>query len=463
VGDLQVPNTMVDALNHYNNDQREVEYFILEPKAAGDVGKPDEKTQLAFLEENKPLFTAPEYRKIGLLSLSLDDLKKKIKISEEDIKADYAERIDQFSIPGKRHIRRMSFIDPEEAKKAKKELDGGADFMAVAKKYKFREKDADLGFVDKADIAQSELANAAFEMKEGEIRGPINSGFTHIIVQVVAIRPGKTTKKLADVRGQIREFLAAERASEQMGRLHDSIEDEKAAGLTLAQIAKKLGLAYKTIEAVDRSGLGPDGKPARDMPSSRPLLRAVFESDIGVDNDAVEENDALAFWFEVLSITPQRLKKPEEVKDRLIAEWQKRERARKLGKLASNILADLRGGAKISDMAKKYGAELKKSKPFSRREEHDDLPVGAVSQAFVLPVGGYGMASLAKDRGKVIFKLAAAREAQQPDEKNREKLALNLRRQMENDIISQYVSSLRRRFGVKVHEKVLNRILGANS
>ena len=44
-------------------------------------------------------------------------------------------------------------------------------------------------------------------------------------------------------------------------RVHDKIEDERAGGSRLTEIAQKLNLKARTIEAVDRQGRDPDGKP----------------------------------------------------------------------------------------------------------------------------------------------------------------------------------------------------------
>ncbi|MCF6198806.1 MAG: peptidyl-prolyl cis-trans isomerase [Hyphomicrobiaceae bacterium] len=394
------------------------------------------------------------------MALSADIVKKSIKISDEDIAKDYKDRIEQFSIPGKRHIQRMSFIDREKAIEAHKELSKGGDFMAVAKKYGFKEKGADMGFVDKSVLLDSKVSDIAFALQKGKFSDPVASSFSTVIVQVVDIKPGIIQKKLGDVKEQIRIYLLNERASDRLGNLQDTIEDDRAGGKALADIAKDLELEYRTIEAVDRSGQTPKGKDAKGFPRNQLLLKNIFASDVGVENEPVEVNSSGIFWPEVLSVTAERLKKLEEVKKQLIKTWKERQKEAALSKLASASVNALRKGKKLKKLAKKFKAKVKKSKAFTRSQEHDDIPVAAVKQAFVLPVGGIGMNSLAGGKGRVLFKVVAKGEAKPADKAVNDTITARLRRALEDDVVGQYIATLRKNYGVSINEKVLARLNG---
>jgi len=458
--DLFVPELMKNLTHRYDNDTRTIEYFILSPKAVKKIKDPDEKTQKAFLTDNKRLFTAPEYRKVGLLVLSADIVKKGLKITDADIAKDYKDRIDQFSIPGKRHIRRMSFIDREKAAEAHKKLSKGADFMTVAKEYGFKKDGTDMGFIDKAELLDAKIADIAFALQKGKFSDPIASSFSTVILQVVDIKPGKIQKKLSQVKDQIRTYLLNERTSDKLGNLQDTIEDDRAGGKALADIAKDLELDYRTIEAVDRQGRDPKGKAIKGFPQNQLLLKTIFESDIGVENEPVEVGASGIFWPEVLGVTPQRLKKLEEVKEKLVKVWKERQKEAQLSKVAADLVSTLRKGEKLEKLARKYKAKVKKSKAFSRSEEHDDIPVAAVNQAFVLPVGGIGMNSLSNGKGRVIFKVVAKGKAKPADKAANDKITARLRRALEDDVVGQYIATLRKNYGVSINEKVLARLNG---
>ena len=458
--DLYVPDAMKENMHRFDNDTRTLEYFILASTAIKKIGEPDAKTQKAFLASNKRLFTAPEYRKVGLLVLSPELVKKGIKVTDQEIAKNYNSRIDQFSIPGKRHIRRMSFIDREKASKAHKELAKGADFMTVAKKYGFKKDGTDMGFIDKEKLLDPKIAEIAFSLLKGKFSDPVSGSFSTTIVQVADIKPGKIQKKLDEVKDQIRSFLINERASDKLGNLHDNIEDDRAGGKSLAAIAKDLQLGYRTTETVDRTGRALDGTNAKDFPQNQRLLKTIFESDIGVENEPIEASGGKVFWPEVLSVTPQRLKKLEEVKKQLITTWKERQKETRLNKMASDTVNALRKGEKLQKHAKKHNTKILKSKSFTRSQEHDDLPVTAVNQAFALPVGGIGMNSLAGGKGRVIFKVIEKGKAKPAGKEENDKLASKVRRALENDVVGQYIATLRKNYGVSVNEKVLARLNG---
>ena len=458
--DLFVPASMKENLNRFANDTRTLEYFILPKTIIKKIEEPDEKAQSDFLAANKRTFTAPEYRKIGVLTLSSELVKKSIKVTKEDIKANYAERIDQFSTPGKRHIRRMSFIDRAKAKEARLELTGGADFMTVAKKYGFKPDGTDMGFINKTQLFDPRVADTAFSLKKGDISQPIVSTLSTMILQVVDIKPGAIQKKLGDVEEQIRTFLINERASDKIGNLHDTIEDERAAGKSLADIAKDFELGYFVADAIDRSGLDKKGEKIAAFPTAPRMLTTSFDSDIGVENEPIEAAGGVVNWFEVLGVTGERAKPLAEVKKQLISLWKDRQRETKLSKIASDTVAALRDGEKLKKYAKKYKAKILTSKPFKRSQEHDDIPVAAVNQAFVLAAGGVGMNSIADGKGRVIFKVLAKGIAKQPGKEENDKLAQNIGRALENDVVAQYVADLRKSFAVTINEQVFQRLNG---
>ena len=354
----------------------------------------------------------------------------------------------------------MSFIDREKATEARLELTGGADFMTVAKKYGFKTDGTDMGFIDKSALLDPRIATEAFSLKKGDISKIIESTLSNIIVQVVDIKPGKIQKKLEEVEDQIRTFLISERAADKIGNLHDNIEDERAAGKSLSDIAKQFELTYTIVDAVDRAGLDAAAKKVASVTLDTRLLRTIFESDIGVENDPVETTGGIVSWPEVLTVTPERLKKLDEVKEQLVTMWKDRQRETGLSKIASDTLAALRNGEKLKKFAKKYKTRIETSKAFKRSQEHDDIPAAAVNQAFVLPVSGVGMNSIPGGKGRVIFRVIGKGVATQPTSDESKKLAARIGQALENDVVAQYVADLRKIYGVTINEKALQRLNG---
>ena len=133
-----------------------------------------------------------------------------------------------------------------------------------------------------------------------------------------------------------------QRARTKLGDLRDKIEDEKAAGATLAEAAKKLKLKVRVIDAVDRAGRAPDGKPVPDLPRNPDVIAAAFNSDVGVDNEALTLPSGGYLYFDVDGITPSRARTLAEVKDKVEASWRADEIGKRLKAKADAMLAKLK-------------------------------------------------------------------------------------------------------------------------
>ena len=272
-GDLKVPAAALAALNQYQNEKRAIEYVVLAAEQAGDIPAPTPEVLNKYFDERKTLFRAPEYRSIILLSLSPSDLAKPDAVTDADAKAYFEQRKDSFGKPEKREIRQIAFQKPEEAAEARERIAKGAKFDDIAKERQLKDSDTDLGMVARSDIIDTAVADAAFSLKPGETSAPVKGRFGTVLLQVGKIEPGEE-KTFEQVAAQIKREIAESRAKTEAGNLRDKIEDERAAGSTLAEIAKKLGLKSASIEAVDRSGRGLDEKPVAGLPQVPNLISA---------------------------------------------------------------------------------------------------------------------------------------------------------------------------------------------
>ena len=177
-----------------------------------------------------------------------------------------------------------------------------------------------------------------------------------MLLQVGKIEPG-TQKTYEEVAPQIKREIAESRAKTEIGNLRDKIEDERAAGSTLAETAKKLGLKSRTIDAVDRSGRGPDGKPIADLPKTPDVVAAAFATDVGVDNEPLQLPGGGYLWYDVTGITPSRERTLDEVKDQVEARWRDDEIAKRLQGQGRRMLGKLKAGTTLAQLATEAGAQ----------------------------------------------------------------------------------------------------------
>ena len=286
-GDLHVPTSAMAAINQYQNEKRGIEFVALGAAQAGNIPAPTPEVLSKYFDERKVLFRAPEYRKVTLLPLAPAELAKPDAVSDADAKAYYEQRKDSYGTPEKREVRQMVFTSAEEAKAARERVIKGLSFADIAKERGLKESDTDLGMVSKAAIIDPAVADAAFSLKPGETSEPVKGRFGSVLLQVGKIEPG-SQKSYEDVAATIKREIAEAKVKGEIGNLRDKIEDERAGGATLAETAKKLNLKSVTIDAVDRSGRGLDGKPVAGLPAGIDVINAVFTSDVGVDTDPLQ-------------------------------------------------------------------------------------------------------------------------------------------------------------------------------
>jgi peptidyl-prolyl cis-trans isomerase D len=460
---VRAPEVYINALHRFRNEQRILQYFTLPPTSVDTVENPTERVLQEHYEQNKHNYTAPEYRKLSILELTPEMLKKSQEISDIQIKDAYEANMKRFQTPERRNIQQISFGSLEEAQAARKKIKSATDFLQVARERNFSDKDISLENMSLDEMVDQAIGKAAFALKKGEISQPVEGMLATVILKVDEVMPG-TSKPLSEVSAQIRDELAQERAVNEVIDMMDAIEDERAAGATFVEIAKKFGLKHHETDAVDAEGNGMDKKqiiPIADVPGA--LFADAFKSDTGVENDVVETSSGGFLWYEVLDVILERQKPVEEVRQQLVEDWKAVELRSRLGKKANELLAEIRAGKLLATIAKSYGAEQKTSGPLKRDAQGDGIPATAVGQAFMLAKGDAGSAPSADGKSRLIFKLEQIIKPEPPNKEQEEELGNILANQMSEDMAEQYIRNLQNNYGVQVNNAaVQNTLTGIN-
>src|SRR5262249_44268389 len=145
--------------------------------------------------------------------------------------------------------------------------------------------------------------DAAFSLPEGGVSAPVKGRFGTTLVHVVKIQP-ENVRPFEQVENEIRHDLALERAKPAMQNLYDKVEDERASGLSLEEVGKKLKLKARTIVAIHRSGRDANGNPIADLPTGVDIAASAFSTDVGVENDPLQTSGGGYVWYDLVGITP---------------------------------------------------------------------------------------------------------------------------------------------------------------
>ena len=457
-GEINVPVTAMAALNQYQNEKRAIEYLALGPAQAGDIPAPTPEVLSKFFEERKVLFRAPEYRKITLLSMSPADLAKPDAVSDADAKTYYEQHKASYGTPERRELHQIIFPNPEEAAAAHERIAKGASFADLAKERGLKDSDTDVGMVTKAEVIDPAVADAAFALKAEEVSTPVQGRFGTVLLQVGKIEPGNQ-KTYEEVAPQIKREIAENRAKTEIGNLRDKFEDERAAGATLAETAKKLGLKSRTIDAVDRSGRGPDGKPITDLPKSPDAIAAGFGSDVGVDNDPLQLPNGGYLWYDVTGITPARERTLDEVKDQVETRWRDDEIAKRLQAKTDDMLGKFKAGTTLAQLATESGLKVVTAADLQRGKPGGFAPAKLVDAAFKTIKGVPASAEGDQVTARFVFRVTDVVDATL-DPIASKAIATSLQNSYTDDIIGAYVTRLENDFGVTLNQQALAQVFG---
>lgn len=462
--ELKAPEIAVDVQNRYVNELRALDYLTLGPEQAGEIKDPTAEELAKFFEERKNLFRAPEFRKVDIVTLSADGLAKKITVSDEDVKKAYeADRV-KYTTPERREVHQIVFQNDADLREALDKLkQPDVTFASFAAGPDRKGSEINLGLVTKSQILDPAVAAAAFALQPNSTSEPVKGRFGTVLVHVGKVEP-EVVRPLDEVAAEIRQELALARARSEMTTLYNKFEDERGAGGTLAELAKKVGMDVQTIEAVDRSGRGPDGKPVSQLPEGANLYSAIFSADIGTENDAVQlaKGDGYV-WYEVVSNTPSRERPLDEVRDRVIERWKNDQIAAKLKELAAQAVEKLKTMS-ISEAAAAVGTKPQFIVALRRDRTQGDFPPNALDAVFQTPKDGVATAQGASATEWVVFRVTGVTVPKlDPESADAKRLRDSLVSVLTEDLVAQYLANLQSTLGATINETALNQVIGGST
>ena len=462
-GGLIVPVTAQAAINQYQNEKRSIEYLALGAAQAGDIPAPTPEVLGKYFDERKVLFRAPEYRKITLLSLTPADVAKPDAVSDADAKSYYEQNKNSYGAPERRDLHQIVFPNAEEAAAAHERITKGLSFADLAKERGLKDSDTDVGMMAKSDIIDPAVADAAFALKPGDISAPVKGRFGTVLLQVGKIEPGQQ-KTYEEAAPEIKHEIAQSRAKAEIGNLRDKIEDERAAGSTLAESAKKLGLKAIAIEAIDRSGRSPDGKLIADLAKTPDVVSAAFGSDVGIDTDALQLPNGGSLWYDVAGITPARDRTLDEVKDQLAARWRDDEIATRLQAKADEMVGKLKAGTALAQLASEARLKVETATDLQRKKPAGFAPAKLVEAVFKTAKGTPGSAEGDAQTQRFVYRVTDVidpkLDAASPEAKQ---LSTTLQNAYADDIIGEYIARLENDHGVTINQSALNQVVGGGT
>lgn len=458
--DITAPVAAMEAVHRYGAERRDARFVILDETAVGTLPSPSEDALAAFHQENLQRYRAPEYRAATVLALSPEDLADPQRITESQARAVYEQEGERrFGAPERREVQRIQFSDEAEARDAARTIEiGQTDFESVAEERGIARDVFDMGLMTRDDFIDRALADAAFALGEGEISDPVAGRFGHSLVRVVRIEEGRV-RPFAEVEAEIRAELAVAEARDRMRVVYDEIEDQRASGRPLADIARERGFTPRLIDAVDAQGRDPAGRQA-DLPRADRLVSEIFDSDIGIDNAALRTDEGGYIWFDVTGVQPARNRELSEVRDTVIADWRRDQIAERLREIGGEKVERLRTGETLETVAQDTGGVVAQAESLARGQASEPLDAGAVRAIFATRVGEPGTAPIGETR-RIVFTVESARATPfLTTTPAAETIGQRLQGDIAEDLLTQFIAQLQDDVGVSINEQAYREAIG---
>ncbi|WP_336800032.1 SurA N-terminal domain-containing protein [Kaistia sp. MMO-174] len=460
-GGATAPEALAKALHEYQTEQRDIRYLVLPASLVGEIPAPNADELTSYYNDNKADWRAPEVRSISLIKLGPDEVARPDDITDADAQKAYDAEKARFTTPETRHVFQAVFADESSAQTAADQLKAGESFESMLEGIGKKLGDSDLGVITRDKLIDPKVAEAAFSLPANGSSDVVKGSFGPVVIHVSDIVPA-TVKAFDEVKADLKKELALNAAKADINGLRDSIEDARAGGASLDEIATNNKLTVKKI-AVDQTGKDATGNAVADIPAQAQLLKDAFASDVGIDNAAIPTEDGGYVWFSVTDINEAHDRPLDEVKDKVIEAWKKQATTDKLIAKAKDTKDRLGKGETLDQIATSLNLPVQTLDKQTRSSRPaDSFSTEALKAAFAGPKGSADVAPGAQDGEQIVLQVADVTETPYTEGSGDSgQITQQLADAMQNDLLQQYVAELQRQLGVTVNQSVLQQITSA--
>jgi peptidyl-prolyl cis-trans isomerase D len=455
----QAPGPLVEDLFRRQAERRIAETVLVPNAAMGDVGTPDDAALTAFHQEKAVRFTAPEFRKLTVGKLTVDDIAKDITVSDEDLHAAYDARAAEFQTPERRTVDQVLVADEAAARKIESSLAQGQSLEEAAAAA--GAEVLTLNSLTREDLLP-ELTEPVFSLQQGGISAPVQSPLGWHVVRVSGIEPG-STQVFEQVRDTVLADVKRDRAMDTVFESANKVEDALAGGASIEDVAQRFGLRLIEVPAIDANGRKPDGGVVEGLPAAQQVAQAAFGLQQGAATTLTETPDGDYFIARVDAITPATLRPLDSIRAEVVAAWQADQRAQRATKTAGEIEERLKAGSTPQDIAASVPGTVAGVTPALTRagRETGGLPPGLVQRLFEMKQGE--VATAPTQDGQIVVRL---KEIQSVDPSTADAQVAQVRQGVQQaiagDLLAQFTEALRQRYPVSIHQNTIDTMFQRN-
>jgi peptidyl-prolyl cis-trans isomerase D len=469
VGGMPGSTSLSRAIHQYREEQRNFDVVVVPADKVPAPAEPSEADLKAFFDERKAEFRTVETRKVTVIKTSPADFAGELTVTDADLKAYYDRELaaGRFGSPEKRQAQRVLFDTEADANAAAEKLAGGMTFEALLAEKKLAEKDVDLGLKTANEIADPAVRAAIFATDVGKVSAPVKDPFGFVLLRVTKIEPAQvqafeTVKDRIAAAAREDKLRRDPTISGKLATIYRAIEDQRIAGKSLAEAAKAAGVTETVIPALDRQGSNGAGGRV-DVPGGTETVNSIFASDIGLDNEPLQQRDTGYIWYEVNGVEPARDKTFEEVKDDVKARFLADRRDKALAEFVTTQIQKIESGTSFAIVASQLLLPIQRVTAVKRNGQDSTLGQAGVERGFSGPIGK-AVSAVAPNGGRlIIMPIETSLLPYDPAVDEKSGFLKQIGTGIGTDIMAQYTAAIRKDLGVSINQSQVDQALGQSA
>jgi peptidyl-prolyl cis-trans isomerase D len=298
--DINPPSALNDLLFRYQFERRNVDYIIISPDEISQEDKVDKNEIEIFYNKNINLYKTEETRDFSVISLNISTLSKLENVSDEEINIFYEDNKYNYYEPEKRSYYLIPYFSNEDAIKALENYSSNGDIEKILIDRNLNINDVDQGLITFDDGISESVSETAFSASLNQLSGPTESPFGPSLIYVNEIISEKEIK-IEEIKDQIIIDIQKDKAKDKVYSLYGEIEDLRAEGKTLEEIAEEKSLSIESFKNINDVGQRIDGSIIKN-PSLEELINLIFLNDVDEDLEPYEDIEGNLNFFRIDNI-----------------------------------------------------------------------------------------------------------------------------------------------------------------
>ena len=450
------------------SQQREIAKAILPAASFAAQAKIEPAQIQAYYDAHPELTRVPEQARVEYIVFSADQVLGQIQVSEADAKAYYATHIAQFTDAESREvahilIRATTDAKPAERKAAQEKAqqlllqaqNNPATFAMLAKQNSQDPLTApnggSFGLIQRGSIFK-QVEDAAFGMKVGDIRGPIQTPAGLHIVMLKGITEGKQ-RSFEAVKDMVTEAAKREMA---LRKFNTEVEPFGDAVYSKSDSLKPAAEKYK-LDIQSSDWFGRQG-PAQGILKNERLLNAIFSND-AIQNkrntEAIEVATNTLVAARILEHKAAGNKPLASVKDEIESRLRKDQASALAAKQGQLFLADLLQGKTLSTLS--FSTPTKIGREDLAKSGLELASMEAVYRTSVKKLPAF--TGVTQSNGDyALFKISAVNNNDQLRQQTLQLLPYSVEQMQSQHIARAYIESLRKENKIKIKQELLDKL-----